>query len=88
MLVYDNILLNNGFVIACSMNIDKYSIFFLDNFDIYLLVFLEIFPCNEGVDMVSHLIVFFNSLDAFNIPYFQRQWHPLSCFLGLRLLYP
>jgi L-rhamnose mutarotase len=33
-----------------SMNIDDYSIF-LDNVDIDLLVFLEIFLDNEGVDM-------------------------------------
>ena len=42
------------------MNIDKYSIFFFDNVDIDLLVFLEIFP-SEGVDMVSYLMVFINN---------------------------
>jgi hypothetical protein len=39
----------------CSMNIDKYFIFFLHNVDIVILVFLEMFLGNEGVDMVSHL---------------------------------
>jgi hypothetical protein len=34
-----------------SMNIDDYSIFFLDNVDIDLILFLEIFLDNEGVDM-------------------------------------
>jgi hypothetical protein len=52
MLVYDNILLNNGFVMPYSMNIDDYSILFLDNVAIDILIFLEIFPDNEGVDMV------------------------------------
>jgi hypothetical protein len=39
-------------VIPYSINIDKYSILFFDNVDIDLLVFLEIFPGNEGFDMV------------------------------------
>jgi len=43
------------------MNIDDYSIFFLDNVDIDLLVFLEIFLDNEGVNMVSHLMVSLHS---------------------------
>jgi hypothetical protein len=67
MLVYDNILLNNGFAIPCSMNIDKHSIFFLDNVDIDLLVFLEIFLGNEGVDVVSYLTVFLHSTHAFHL---------------------
>jgi hypothetical protein len=41
-----------------SMNIDVYSIFSLGNYDINLLVFLEIFLGNVGVDMFSHLMVF------------------------------
>jgi hypothetical protein len=61
MLVSDNSFLNNGFVMPCSMNIDDYSIFFLDNVDIDLLVFLEIFLDNEGVNMVSHLMVSLHS---------------------------
>jgi hypothetical protein len=71
MLVYGNILFNNGFVMPCSMNIDNYSIFFLDNVDIDLLVFLEFFRRNEGVDMVSHLTVFIHSAHALHIS-FQR----------------
>jgi hypothetical protein len=67
----------------CSMNIDKYSIFVLDNGDIGLLVFLEIFPGNEGVDMVSHLTIFLHSTHAFHLSSFQRHWHPLSFLLGL-----
>jgi hypothetical protein len=82
-LVYDNSLLKNGFVIPCSMNIDNYSIFFVDNVDIHLLVFLEIFPNNEGVNMVSHLMVFLHSTYPLHLSTFQRQWHPLSSFLGL-----
>jgi hypothetical protein len=74
--VYNNILLNNGFVMPYSMNIDDYSIFFLDNVDIYLLVFLEIFPDNEGVDMVSHLTVFLHSAHPFHLYSFHIQWHP------------
>jgi hypothetical protein len=61
---------------SCSMNNDKYSIFFLHNVDIVLLVFLEMFPSNEGVDMVSHLTVFIHSSHAFHLSSFQRQWHP------------
>ena len=41
MLVYDNILLNIGFVIPCSMNIEKYSIFLLDNVDARFLAYLK-----------------------------------------------
>jgi hypothetical protein len=33
MLVSNNILLNNGFVMPCSMNIDEYYISILDNVD-------------------------------------------------------
>jgi hypothetical protein len=83
MLVYDNILLNHGFVMPCSMNIDKYSIFFIDNVDIDLLVFLEIFLDNEGVNMVSHLTIFLHSTHGFHISFFQGQWHPLYSLLGL-----
>jgi hypothetical protein len=50
-----------------SMNIDEYSIFFLDNVDIDLLFFLEIFPSNDDVNMVSHLIVFLHSAHAFHL---------------------
>jgi hypothetical protein len=59
-------------IISCSMNIDNYSIFFLDNVDINLFVFLEIFLGNEGVDMVSHLTVFLHSAHAFHLSSFQR----------------
>jgi hypothetical protein len=65
-----------------SMNIDKYSILFLNNVDIILLVFLEMFLGNEGVDTVSHLMIFLHSSHAFHISFFQRQWHPQSNFLG------
>ena len=85
MLFYDNILLNNGFVMPCSMNIDNYSIFFLHNGDIDLLV-LEMFTSNEGVDMLSHFLVFLHSTHAFDLSYFQRQWNPLSSFLVILLL--
>jgi hypothetical protein len=64
MLVYDSILLNNGFVIPYSMNIDEYYIFFLDNVDIDVIIFLEIFLGNE-VDMVSHLTVFLHFTHPF-----------------------
>jgi hypothetical protein len=60
----------------CSMNIDKYSIFFLHNVDIMLLVFLEMFLGNAGVDTVSNFMVFLHSSHAFHLYYFQRQWHP------------
>jgi hypothetical protein len=66
----------------CSMNIDKYSIFFLHNVDIVLLVFLEMFLGNEGVDTVSHLTVFLHSSHALHLSSFQRQWHPRSSLLG------
>jgi hypothetical protein len=82
MLFHGNILLDNGFVMPYSMNIDDYSIFFLDNVDIDILVFLEIFPDNEGVDMVRHLMVFLHSAHPFHLSFFQRQWNPLSSFLG------
>jgi ABC-type anion transport system duplicated permease subunit len=49
------------------MNIDKYSIFFLDNVDIDLLVFLEIFQGNEGVEMASHFMVFLHYEHAFHL---------------------
>jgi hypothetical protein len=75
-------------VISCSMNIGKYSIFFLDNVNIDLLFFLEIFIGNEGVNMVSHLTVFLHSTHAFQLSSFQRQLHPLSSFLGIQLLDP
>jgi hypothetical protein len=58
-------------VIPCSMNIDKYSIFFLHNVDIVLLVFLEMFLGDEGVDTVSHLMVFLHSTDEFLLSSFQ-----------------
>jgi hypothetical protein len=83
MLVYYDILLNNGFVIPYSMNIGEYSIFFLDNDDIDVLVFLEIFPNNEGVDMVSHFTHFLHSAHPFHLSSFHRQSHPKSSFLGL-----
>jgi hypothetical protein len=54
------------------MNIYGYSIFFLDNVDIDILVFLEIFPGNEGVDMVSHLMVSLHSAHLFHLSYFQK----------------
>jgi hypothetical protein len=72
MLVYDNIFLNNGFVMACSMNIDKYSILFRHTVDIDLLFFLELFSGNEGVDMVSHLTIFLHSAHPFPLSSFQR----------------
>jgi hypothetical protein len=78
MLVYDNILLNNGFLMPCSMNIDNHYIFFLDNVDIDLLVFLKIFLDNEGVDIISHLTYFLHFAHTFHPSYFQKQWHPLS----------
>jgi hypothetical protein len=34
-------------MMPCSMDIDDYSILFFVNVDIDILVFLEIFPCNE-----------------------------------------
>jgi hypothetical protein len=83
MLVYDNILLNNGFVVPYSMNIDDYSILFLDNVDIDLFVFLEIIPDNEGVDMVSHLMVFLHCAHPFHLYYFHIQYNPLSLLLGV-----
>jgi hypothetical protein len=83
MFVYDYILLNSGFVIPCSMNIDKYSMLFFGNPDIDLLVFLEIFPGNEGFNMVSHLMIFLHSAHAFHLYSFHRQWNPLSSLLGL-----
>jgi hypothetical protein len=70
MLVNDNILLNNSFVMPCSINIYKYSILFLDNVNIDLVVILDIFSGNEGVDMVSHFMVFLHSAHAFHISYF------------------
>jgi hypothetical protein len=74
MLVYDNILLNNGFLMQGSMNIDEDYIFFLYNSNIDLLVFLEIFLGNEGVDMVSHLMVFLYFAHTFLLySSFQRQ---------------
>jgi hypothetical protein len=69
MLVYGNILLNNGFVMPCSMNIEKYSIFSLDNVN-HLLVFLEIFPNDEGVNMVSNLTVFIHFAHPFHLSSF------------------
>jgi hypothetical protein len=83
MLVYDIILLDNGFVMPYSMNIDEYSIFFLNNVDNDLLVFLEIFLDNEGVDMVSHFTVFLHFAHPFHLSSFRRQRHPRSTFLGL-----
>jgi hypothetical protein len=49
----------------CSVNIDKYYIFFHYNVDINLLVFLQMFLGNEGVDMVPLLMVFLDSACAF-----------------------
>jgi hypothetical protein len=58
----------------CFMRIDEYSIFFLDNDDIDLLIFLEMFPNNEGVDMVSQiLMVFFHSAHTLYLSSFWRQ---------------
>jgi hypothetical protein len=56
----------------CSMNIDKYSILFLDNTDIDLLFFLEMFIHNEGVYMVPLLMVFIYFACAFLVYYFHR----------------
>jgi hypothetical protein len=58
LMVFDNILSNNGFVMHYSMNIIDYSIFFLGNVDVDLLVFLENVLGNEGVNTVSPLMVF------------------------------
>jgi hypothetical protein len=41
-----------------SMTIVDYSIFFLGNVDVDLLVFLKNFLGNEGVNIVSHVMVF------------------------------
>jgi hypothetical protein len=60
-------------VILYSKNINDYSIFFLDNDDINILVFLEIFLGNEGVGMVSHLKLFLHSAQQFHLSSFQRQ---------------
>jgi hypothetical protein len=70
-------------VIPCSMNIDKYSIFFLHNVDIVLLVFLEMLLGNEGVNMVSHLMAFLHSAHAFHLFSFQRQLNPQSSLFGI-----
>jgi hypothetical protein len=81
MLVYDNILLNNGFLMSYSMNIDDYSIFFLDNVDIDLFVLLEIFIDNEGIYMVSQLIVCVHYAHPFHLSYLHRQCNPLFSLL-------
>jgi hypothetical protein len=83
MLVYDNILLNNGFVMPYSMNIDEYSILFFDNADIDLLAFFEIFLDNDTIDMVSHLMFFLHSTHTFNLSSSHRHWNPLSSLIGL-----
>jgi hypothetical protein len=41
-------MLNNGFEMPYCLNIDEYFIFFLDNADLDLLVFLENFLGNMG----------------------------------------
>jgi hypothetical protein len=79
MLVYNNILLNNGFVMPYSMNIDDYSILFFDDVDIDIFVF----PDNEGIDMVSHLTIFLHFAHPFHLSSFKRQWNHLSSFFGL-----
>jgi hypothetical protein len=66
-----------------SMNIVDYSIFFLGNVDVDLLVFLENFLGNEGVDMVSHVMVFLHFAHPCHPSSFQGQCHPLSFVLGL-----
>jgi hypothetical protein len=83
MLVSDNNPLNNGFVMPRSMNIDEYYIFFLDIVDSDIIFFLEIFPDNEGVNMVSHLMVFLHSTHPFHLSFFQRKWNSLSSLLGI-----
>jgi hypothetical protein len=55
-----------------SMNIENYSIFFIHNVDIDILVFLQMFPCNEGVNMVPLLKFFLPSTCAFNLNSFKR----------------
>jgi len=42
----------------------------LDNVDIDLIVFLEIFIGNEGVNMVSHLMVFLHPVHPFHLSFF------------------
>jgi hypothetical protein len=69
-MIFYNIMLNNGFVMPYFMNIDEYYVFFLGNADIDLLVFLEIFFGNEGVDIASHLIVFLHSTQPYHWPSF------------------
>jgi hypothetical protein len=51
--------------------------------DISFLVFLENFLGNEGVDMVSQVMVFFHSTEPFHLSSFKREWHPQSSLLGL-----
>jgi hypothetical protein len=58
LLVFDNIRSNNGFVMPSSMTIVDNSIFFLSNVEVNIFVFLENFIGNEGIDRVSHVIVF------------------------------
>jgi hypothetical protein len=83
MLVFDNSFLKSGFVMPYSMNIDKYSIFFLDNADINILVFFEIFPGNKGFYMVSHLMFFLHSAHPFHLSSSKKKGNPISSFLGL-----
>jgi len=71
------------FVMACAININEYSIFFIDDVDIDILFFLEIFLSNEGIDMVSLLMVFLHFAHPFHLSSFRRQWHLLSSFVGI-----
>jgi hypothetical protein len=87
LLVSDNILSNNGYVTPCSMNIIEYSIFFLGNVDVDLLVFLKTILGNEGIDMVSPLMVFLCSSHPYHWSCFSRQWHPPSFVLSFNTTY-
>jgi hypothetical protein len=46
-------------MIPCSININDYFIFFHGNVNVNLVVFIENFLGNEGVDMVSPLMILF-----------------------------
>jgi hypothetical protein len=65
------------------MNIVDYSILFPGNVDVDLLFFLGNFLGNEGVNMVSPLMVFLHSAHPYHQYSFQEIMYPLSYVLGL-----
>lgn len=56
-MVSNIVLLNKSLVMTYSINIVDYSLLFLGNVDVDILVFLENSIGIEGVDMVSPLVV-------------------------------